>query len=932
MLFETPSPRSRHCASELGGCGPRLARVLRLALFSCMGAITAYAQAPAPLPPTFTMPSSVIAGQAGCVAQVTLTQTGCTITANSLTGGTVTYSNGSLSAGFTDTFTAGTGTTVTLSCSIKTAAGGTGTFTKSIPIVASGPITPMIDSPRLVTAGCTYVARTLIQPGCTPTWSVSGGGLMYTYTSGNYTCISFIATTDTTYGAASVYCTMTNKAGATASSWAPSYIVPMPTAYLTANPNPAPFNAPVKVTPVFTGATSMGTVTANLGTYQGGSDIGSKVTTGSAISVGALKTTKTYWLRVTNAVGTYVDANVTVTPMVVKLSPPSPLAPKVLPGATKAFRALCQGGVSNRVAWSASGGTLSLASTASSESTLWTAPTTPGVYNLTATSVDDPRMTTVTPVTVTALSQTINLNWDAMDSFNSNDATGTSYRFYGNVSALVNIPQAGPWVMYVTNSLGMIKDQKFANLPAGLVAIAISGIDAGNVKLALSVDATPVSFQREELLVVRRDKTTSVEVDFVSSATDPMRYTIDHLSLAQTIQMPDGSIPLIADRKAMVRLRIQDGKTQQESSNKRVVVDIGGPYPRVIDDHTYAIVPGAIYAGMDSVNGLFKPLILDASDVQPGLFVRARLYGDNGALVDELVVHPDIRKGNTIHIHPFSVKLNGTSAGAPVALNSGDFYDQIGKYVESLYPTSRVIVEGGAEVPLPDPGYYPSLPNGGYWKTFPILSGIPPIWIPTFAPEGTITPTIVNLSSVVVLMNQIAQSEGFTVGSQNHLFVGVINGKFYNNNTDGTTRTTGLCTPGAPGIGMFMTSPADGDSHPGYLLSHEMGHAYNLKHAGTLDSKGHGTTGPNAPDENFPYSDAMVAGYGFDSVTDTFMSEETRRHDVMSYHGDIPVPAFSDYFFSRVVTHVGTQDTPATMDSPFSSDPVAFQEIMAVHP
>ena len=49
-------------------------------------------------------------------------------------------------------------------------------------------------------------------------------------------------------------------------------------------------------------------------------------------------------------------------------------------------------------------------------------------------------------------------------------------------------------------------------------------------------------------------------------------------------------------------------------------------------------------------------------------------------------------------------------------------------------------------------------------------------------------------------------------------------------------------------------------------------------------------------------------------------------------HGDIPVPAFSDYFFSRVVTHVGTQDTPATMDSPFSSDPVAFQEIMAVHP
>ena len=822
--------------------------------------------------------------------------------------------NWSATAGtFSPTNTASAGSTTWTApvapgpCTITAAsADNANTFVTTSATVVAPPPVPVISAPGYVTANTSgFVVSVPTVAGCSLNFTVTGATINSGWSDG---VNEFRTITPASSGSVAYRCTRTNQAGTeSAPATAYSSILPAPTGSLMVSSTTPVFNAVVSLTP-----THANTIWVILGTTRGGADIAVNPASGVAITLGSATVPKTYWLRVTNQAGTSLDTSVTVTPQVVQIQPINPTAPTLAPGASRALNALSSGGLSNKLNWTATGGTFSLATTNSGATTVWTAPSA-GIYAITATSVDDPSRSVSTPVTV-AVPQQVSFTWAGMTSvYDANPAA--MYRVYGDVSARVDFPAAGNWTLTVTNGVGQVRSAALTTSAAGLVNVSVSDIEAGNSYCQIQGVSDP-SFQRKELVVVESGKIASVEINFVKSASDPHRFTIKQLSLAQSCQKEDGSIPIIADRKAMVRIQLLDGKGLS-GTNLRVVTSIGGSNPRVIEDATYQMRCDP--ANTAFANGVVAPLVLPAADVQPGLYIQAKLYNLNNELIDIKTVYPDIRKGNAIHIHPFSVKIAPTSAGAPVGTNSGDFYEQLAKYAEDLFPTSRIIVEGGAEVVVPDPGYYPSYPvPGGHWETSTVL-GVPVgvIWVPTIEwhEEGTLTPSAALMAEVVVAMNSIASQEGFTVGSQNHMFVGMVNSKFITDLKG--VDASGMCTTGAPGIALFMQATP----YTGYTLAHEMGHAYNLKHAPGPDE-----SSINAPDPNYPYSDGLTSGYGYSALFNRFASENqaTGWHDVMSYYGvSYGYTHFSDYFYTRLLAGVGTAGNPGTTGAAYASDAVS---------
>jgi hypothetical protein len=194
--------------------------------------------------------------------------------------------------------------------------------------------------------------------------------------------------------------TVTNAAGSAASVNGAVVVVAAPSGNISAsNSNPLYGATNVTVTPTFSGGTAV------VGTTQGGSDISSNAVSGGAIPVqsGGFTTSKTYWVRVTNAAGDYVDASVNVTVQTVSVSPISNGGGYVSVGYTRSMSATTSGAANGILNWTANGGSFSPASTASGASTTWTAPGTPGTYTITATSAQDGSKHSTTSIQVVAL-------------------------------------------------------------------------------------------------------------------------------------------------------------------------------------------------------------------------------------------------------------------------------------------------------------------------------------------------------------------------------------------------------------------------------------------------------------------------------------------------------------------------------------------------
>lgn len=100
------------------------------------------------------------------------------------------------------------------------------------------------------------------------------------------------------------------------------------------------------------------------------------------------------------------------------------------------------------------------------------------------------------------------------------------------------------------------------------------------------------------------------------------------------------------------------------------------------------------------------------------------------------------------------------------------------------------------------------------------------------------------------------------------------------------SQTAGL---GFVGFPVSVTIDLSGSQN---VISHEIGHNLNLRHAP-------GCSAPNT-DPDFPYADADVTSWGFDIVTNQLVEPTPTKKDLMSYCGDLWI---SDYHFNVALDH-----------------------------
>ena len=147
-----------------------------------------------------------------------------------------------------------------------------------------------------------------------------------------------------------------------------------------------PYNSSVMLVPIFSGGTA---VIGSSGV--GSSDISASAVSGGSYPTPLLTSPTTYTLTVTDSKGNTVSTTCLVTPSGVSITPISPANQTLAPGQIP-FIATATGGATNGLTWGASAGSFT--------GNIWTAPTTPGSYTITATSVDDPTKTLDATATV----------------------------------------------------------------------------------------------------------------------------------------------------------------------------------------------------------------------------------------------------------------------------------------------------------------------------------------------------------------------------------------------------------------------------------------------------------------------------------------------------------------------------------------------------
>jgi hypothetical protein len=252
--------------------------------------------------------------------------------------------------------------------------------------VAVGAISPAAPTRTISSTSVTFAATATGGVTNGITWSASG--------STTINAVSGVWTVPAT--PQSVVITATSNDDATRSATTTVTVVAVPTASIVAFTNAPLYGATDTVTPTFSNA-----VSETVGTTQGGNDVSTAPTSGSAITTAAITTAKTYWLRATNAAGSYADASVTLTP-VVAVAAITAGSTNVSVGLTTTLKTTVTGAVDTTVNWTGTG-SFSPANTASAANTTWTAPSTPGVNTLTATSDANATTTRTIAITVVAL-------------------------------------------------------------------------------------------------------------------------------------------------------------------------------------------------------------------------------------------------------------------------------------------------------------------------------------------------------------------------------------------------------------------------------------------------------------------------------------------------------------------------------------------------
>jgi hypothetical protein len=240
------------------------------------------------------------------------------------------------------------------------------------------------------------------------------------------------------------------------------------------------------------------------------SDISASVTSGVGVVVGPLTSTTTYTVTLPTANGIQTSGALTIIVLPVVISAVSPASPTVTAGHTVTFNASVGQAVNSTVEWSASGGLID------SGTGIWTAPSTPGTFTITAKAAADGVTSSSTMAAVVALA--------AIQSFTASSPT-VNYGQGVTLTPVFTAPAGS------TTTIG--------NAGSGSSQISFSVVSG------VGVSTGPLSANTTFTLTVTNSAGDGVSQDVQVAVTSPFAFT-GAMALARTghtiTPLADGSV------------------------------------------------------------------------------------------------------------------------------------------------------------------------------------------------------------------------------------------------------------------------------------------------------------------------------------------------------------------------------------------------------
>ncbi len=412
------------------------------------------------------------------------------------------------------------------------------------------------------------------------------------------------------------------------------------------------------------------------------------------------------------------------------------------------------------------------------------------------------------------------------------------------VLTLSGLPGGTDGNVLVTNTSGFSRtvtaSTTLSGLVPGLYSIAASSVTSGASTFAPS----PASQQVQ----VITGQSTAAAVVYALSLQGTVNLVIDGLTITQSVQSYDDTVPLIANRDAYLRVFVRADQANTAAPAVRVRL-YQGANPTPVATYNLSAPSASVPMVMDqgSLNSSWNQLIPAAqvttglrilAEVDPGNGVPESDETDNGYPASGLQEELDVRSVAPLDIHMVPVIVGGLT-GDVTAANKDQFVATLKKAmpVQAVNVTLRV---------TPYSSSVDSLPSGGSseWST---------------------------------VLNEIRTLQ--VVDGTGKYFYGVVK----------TTYGSGIAgigyVPGKSAVGWDRMPSGDG------VLAHEVGHNLSLLHAPC----GH----PGGEDPAFPYPDGSIGVWGLDVGSLTLKSPSSV--DLMGYCNGINW--ISDYHYQKALDY-----------------------------
>ncbi len=413
------------------------------------------------------------------------------------------------------------------------------------------------------------------------------------------------------------------------------------------------------------------------------------------------------------------------------------------------------------------------------------------------------------------------------------------------VLTLSGLPGGTNGNVLVTNASGysqvVTATTTLSGLLPGLYTVAASSVTSGSDTYAPS----PASQQVQ----VSTGQSTSAAVAYAVSVPGTVNLVIDGITMTQSVQSYDDTVPLVANRDAYLRVFVRADQVNAVTPAVRVRL-YQGANPSPIATYTLpapaATVPMAIDQG--TLNSSWNQLIPASQvttglrilvDVDPGNGVPESNETDNTYPASGLQKALDVRAVAAFNIHFVPVTVQGLTGNVTLG-NANQFVTTLKKVMplEAVTPTVRGTPYSSSADTLKSDN------ANGAW------------------------------GAVLSEMYALQQVEG-----TGKYFYGVVKPSY-----GGGVAGIGY-VPGRAAVGWDKLPSGDG------VLAHEVGHNLSLSHA-PCGSAGN-------PDPNFPYAGGKIGVYGLD--VGSLVLKAPSAADLMGYCN---APEWiSDYHYQKALNY-----------------------------